>query len=428
MQKKHDILEPFMAMTGPFAKYVVTTSWLYKYQQWYRQAAPYKAPLPYIMMHRTSKPLYAWTEGDASSPYFSLGESSPCTAEALSKAYAKLKGKINEEQALLSVNIAERKQGLDMMASRLSKTLKFAKALKSFRLGEACEALGLTVVARKKNAVVVKRPRIVNDRLWRFAKRREARRDAHQKSVRDGVRSDLREPDFFIMPNGSRRVLRRTPDTVELRVKRHAKSYADNYLEFHFGWEPLVKDIWASANIALEKPFKGLSKRYVAGGTATYQEVPSVPSALGRIRNFVNWRESVVIRCNAVVTNPSLRQYEQLGLLNPAVLAYELVPFSFVVNWFVNVEQMLSLPSDFAGLDLQYASTTRFVTASDTYKIRSAYIAKGAEVAYRQTEHLRVERKLGVSTPKLYVKPFTGFSLTRGLTAVSLLVQFLRST
>lgn len=415
-----------MAITGPFNKSVVNTSWLYKYQTWYRQAAPYKAPLPYVMNHRTSTPLYEWADGDAGNPRFAIGESSPAYAHAINTAYAKLKGKVNEEQALLSVNLAERKQGLDMMASRLSKTLKFAKALKSFRLGEACEALGLTVVARKKNAVLVKRPRVVNDRLWQHAKRREARREKHRQFVSSGG-SGTYEPDFFIMPNGSRRILRRTPDTVELRVKRHARSYADNFLEFHFGWEPLVKDIYASANIALEDPFKGLAKRHLAVGVGSYEEKPSLPPAIGRARNFVSWKESIALRCTAVTTNSDLRQVEQLGLLNPLVLAYELIPFSFVVNWFVNVEQMLSLPSDFAGLDLQFGSTTRFVTARDTYRISSHFINGGVEFTYMTTDHLKVERLIGISKPQLYIRPLKALSLTRGLTAASLLTQFLRS-
>lgn len=43
------------------------------------------------------------------------------------------------------------------------------------------------------------------------------------------------------------------------------------------------------------------------------------------------------IRLDFAHTSPSLSTAQQLGLTNPAQLAWELVPFSFVVDWFIPV-------------------------------------------------------------------------------------------
>lgn len=412
-----------MPITGPFQK-TVTTSVYYRYQKWYRQPAPYATPLPYDLVVRTSAAGsnsigQSWA-GNASDASFNTADSSPLRVQVINLAYQRFKEQVNEQSAFLSVNLAERKQAVDMMAQRAGKVLRFAKAIKSFRLGEACEALGLVIVSRTKTRVVVKRPRYVNNRLWRSAKDREARRNEQRARVRAGNNSD--EYNFYGTGSRTRRILRRADNTVELRIKRNAKSFADNFLEFHFGWEPLVKDIWASANIYLEDPFKGLGKKVKASAKASVKSggFPVYNYTFGTVNS---WTESVVLRANTIVTNPNLRQAEQLGLLNPAVLLYELIPFSFVVNWFVNVEQILSVPTDFAGISFQYASTTRLIKLEE-----QSYYKYGAIMApHRNRWHLSLQRVNGISKPELAIRPFKWPSVTRGLTAVSLLAQFLRS-
>jgi hypothetical protein len=360
--------------------------------------------------------------GTANTASFNVADSSPVRVEALNKAYDSFRGKVYEQEALIGLNVAERKQAMSMMASRSTKILKFARALSKFRLGEACEALDLTVISKRKTSVVVKRPRIVNDRLWRSAKAREERRERHRRTVKDSDDGGSREPSFFISGNRTRRVLRRTPDTVELRFKRGAKSFGDNYLEFHFGWEPLVKDIWSAAHIALEDPFKGLGKRFKSAATAKGVTTLGNKNSRYAVWRELTWKESVCLRANIQVTNPNLHQLQQMGLLNPAVVLWELVPYSFVLDWFVNVGDTLSSFTDFAGLTLSYSSSTRLIRCKENkfYNYPWVPYPRGT------VDHVSLVRSLGIPKPQLAFKEVKLPSVTRGLTAVSLLTQFLR--
>jgi hypothetical protein len=51
------------------------------------------------------------------------------------------------------------------------------------------------------------------------------------------------------------------------------------------------------------------------------------------------------------LSNPSLAQLNGTGLLNPALLYWELMPYSFVVDWFIPVGDVLA--SLTAGLGLE---------------------------------------------------------------------------
>jgi hypothetical protein len=52
--------------------------------------------------------------------------------------------------------------------------------------------------------------------------------------------------------------------------------------------------------------------------------------------------QGVYVRLDYKMDNPLLAQAANLGLTNPAALAWELVPFSFVADWFVPVGDYLN--------------------------------------------------------------------------------------
>jgi len=72
----------------------------------------------------------------------------------LDKAYNRfidtIRNSANDEGSQLLVGLAERKQSISMMASRLTQLTKFTKALKSFNFPLAGEALGLTEIKGKR--------------------------------------------------------------------------------------------------------------------------------------------------------------------------------------------------------------------------------------------------------------------------------------
>jgi len=207
------------------------------------------------------------------------------------------------------------------------------------------------------------------------------------------------------------------------------KSFANNFLEYHFGWEPLVRDIYDAAD-AVNNPIKTFE---MARGksTATY---PVLNSKLNFGSTGSNTSYLYRYKCLQggrvqSITNSTYHTLEQFGLINPAVILWELVPFSFVVDWFANVGDVLASYSDFAGMSLTDTYTfTRFHV--DTFGHTFLNAGFTAIPGYKGNEYvgvgLSVKRDLGLVSPVFSVKRLKLPSKTRAVTALSLLTQIMK--
>lgn len=204
--------------------------------------------------------------------------------------------------------------------------------------------------------------------------------------------------------------------------KLKAKPFGDQFLEFHFGWVPMVQDIGAAMNVMQDTDFGEHS--YSASARQPYQRF----TRSGNSTDFVRDQErgAITVRQGArfTVTNPNAFLANQMGFVNPLSVAWEAVPFSFVADWFVNVGQVLASMTDFVGVSVQDAYNTSFQTGNRTYQnVTSGQFAttKGftSTVVY-------CTRGAELAGPALRIKPFQGFSCTRAATAISLLVQQLK--
>lgn len=141
------------------------------------------------------------------------------------------------------------------------------------------------------------------------------------------------------------------------------KRLASTHLEVIFGWQPLLSDIHAAATSVIQLAD---ARSFVKG---------SSQSRLERVDNgsFIRLNCSVELRCVmsacVTVTNPNRWLLERAGLLNPAAVAWDLVPWSFVINMFVNTGQLVNSITDFAGLTFSEASTTRAVRGTYRYDV-----------------------------------------------------------
>jgi len=204
------------------------------------------------------------------------------------------------------------------------------------------------------------------------------------------------------------------------------KKFADNYLEFHFGWSPLLSDIYSAIEV-LQGPFPIIPLRGRASTPITRKlSSGSVSSGI-----YAEQFWDGVIRCIQGVTvridNPALYLANSLGLANPAVVAFELVPFSFVLDWFVNVESFISSMTDFLGLEVSDAFHSVSIKPGGFYnEYKLNYFVVGPfgtryGVAFGSFGYQK--RVLGLSTPTLYVRPWKVPGYRRCLAAASLVVQ-----
>lgn len=344
---------------------------------YYKQKAPYIDRLPVVSHNSNWRRIpNPWFASDSSSNMGdSIFTSDPAYSRTYNRAYDSFRGGLGD-YSQIGADLGERAKSIDMIRGRLVQLTRFVRALRRFRFGDAASVLGLTCGPQRN--------------VGRF-------------------RSKLHV--------GSH----------ELNLRRSAKSLGNNFLEFHFGWEPLVKEIGSLLDFAIEKPFPSvyLKGRASERGPSTFT-IPSLND--GTFGDSYRWEWcKVQILGTAVITNPNLYTLSRLGLINPASVAWELVPFSFVVDWFTNVGQVLNSYTDFAGVTLKNVSTTHFTCVSVRRYYRgywySPYPGTAAIWEYRQ---ISLKRTLGTSGPTLSVRALKLPSVTRALTACSLLTQGLR--
>lgn len=160
----------------------------------------------------------------------------------------------------------------------------------------------------------------------------------------------------------SRKSVTSSPD-VQRAIDRAArgslnsKDISGQWLGLAYGWLPLLGDVY-EASQALAAKTNGprtLSVKARSRRTATWGS----NSASGR---WVTYKSlSVEAR---VTVSEQLNTYRELGLMDPLGVAWELVPYSFVVDWFLPIGDYLNALNFFAGTNATVSYSTRLINES----------------------------------------------------------------
>lgn len=174
---------------------------------------------------------------------------------------------------------------------------------------------------------------------------------------------------------------------------------ANRWLEYQYGWKPLfgsIYDTQAKIHRGIEK--QNAKLRSTGNGT-TSNSINF--SDHGYVRDGVKATGVADYSCQctilAKIVNPDLRNMAQWGLINPASIAWELVPFSFVVDWFVPVGNTLSAMTDTVGLEFERGWT------SERFRGRTTIEYKGASMSEEQFSYNRT-RLNNFPSPRVYAK------------------------
>lgn len=284
----------------------------------YRQKPPFDQSLEFAFVQRRvlsySRSRSHLGQDDS---YYETISSTPAMVNPVDSLYLKVYNAFKEEvgkNVQAGVALAEGRQAMDMIVKRLSQLTNFANNLRRGRFLDAAKDISYNLSLRHKKKL--------------------------EKSY----------------------------------VKGNAKNFADNYLEFHFGWSPLMGDIHDAAEV-LSEPILPHSIKVKRG--AYFNTYTSLNSDNGNDRTWggdkYSTYQAITLRANVEVSNPNLALAQQCGLVNPLTIAWELVPFSFVVDWFVNVGDFLNTFTDFAGVSLTHQSRTIFSRWFKVHSIASDY-------------------------------------------------------
>lgn len=308
----------------------------------------------------------------ADSPYSGKwgGTSPPVFGQLVyNKAYEKFKDVALGENATWGTTIAEGREALGLIGDRVGTLYRSYKALRRGNFSAFCTELKITPKRKHK----------------RLLKRYEG---------------------------GSKSVVREV-----------ARGHSGLWLEYWFGWSPLAGEIYQST-IALTA--QNTSGKHWGSSGSGLPETGFQYLHSGGSGKRIKEKGVYVVKTGAIVsyTSPNVALAQQMGLANPLAIAWELVPFSFVVDWFTNVGDCLGALSDLYGVSIAKPYTTDFMKTSVNYQTTHNHFLATTWWTYdfRTFQH---RRKKGLISPVL-VKPRLanfGQSLTRAATAVSLLVQ-----
>jgi hypothetical protein len=139
------------------------------------------------------------------------------------------------------------------------------------------------------------------------------------------------------------------------------KPLASNWLELQYGWMPLYSDVYEGAQFLAHHLNVPLQETYRVSVRANGPPLVSAsPSTVG-FRNSYNWTRKTL---KVIVKEKNI--WVLSGLLDPASMAWERLPFSFVFDWFLPIDQWLQARQLNSGLEGTYVeSTLRKCRATD---------------------------------------------------------------
>lgn len=304
-----------------------------------------------------------WTCTQGNPAYQLLNNNSGDWANAISSLYADTRKKFvrkawSDAQASIAVDIAERKQTISMIAASTMRLYRAAVFVRRGSYKNAAKALSL-----------------------------------------DSVPRNIR--------------LRDVPSDV----------FAQNWLAYRYGWLPLYGSIYSLIQ-ALDKPVQPMFvkstsvKQYDTSiltdyRTINYQSVPCTEiTHKGKVR--------VTLKGQTVVSNATAATLQQYGLANPLLVAWELVPFSFVADWFLPVGDYLEQMTDMLGLTLKefsHTSGAECLTTHEGLRNYSTWKVGDKNVTWFKGKTRTTPSTLPIASFPLFSM---GLNPTRALDAISL--------
>lgn len=201
------------------------------------------------------------------------------------------------------------------------------------------------------------------------------------------------------------------------------KSVSNNWLQLQYGWKPLLSDIKGVLQ-ALPTVMAG-NQGFVQQATATSSAYstetirfnPSSPNCTSQGIHEISTSTHCKIVLRYKIASPLSAFLSQVGLANPISLGWELLPFSFVADWFVGVGPFLDALTAWNGLEFLDGSQTLFtrqivassIDGGNTSPLNNTlvYVTHGS---YHRTGIMLSRSKLTAFPTQTFPKLGTGLS------------------
>lgn len=171
-----------------------------------------------------------------------------------------------------------------------------------------------------------------------------------RKSLTHLRRGDLSGSARSLLEGTSRSPLKPYSSMKQFNASNN-KTIANNWLELQYGWLPLLKDSYALGEAIAHRLSEPLEMKFSASLRKS-KSTEGVPSYLGYYQMFpgdpigryffycAGARADVTLRTTVFIKErPSL--LAEMGLTDPSQVLWEVLPWSFVADWFIPVGNYL---------------------------------------------------------------------------------------
>lgn len=210
------------------------------------------------------------------------------------------------------------------------------------------------------------------------------------------------------------------------KVGRGSDDLTKTWLEYQYGWRPLLTDIHDAAQLLATRFSIPQTKEYVARKQKSGSLSVSSSGTLGYSSASTSTiRKQIIYR---VQEGGEISSASLSGFLDPQLVAWELMPYSFVVDWIYPVGAYLEARSQLSKLQGTFITTTTEFSRSggNVYPLGSSAIGEIVQSVEYSSSSLSLNRVLSAPTvrpPKL-VPLGEALSWRRAVSALSLLNNF----
>lgn len=173
------------------------------------------------------------------------------------------------------------------------------------------------------------------------------------RQSRDMIHKRMRTAKQFL----DREYMRISKDKRLLRrLRRNPDPLANQVLETEFGWKPLIQDVHAALFTAAKHAIPDQFMRAV--GKSHWQE----DEVLGpHFKQHWEGHSQTTYCSRVAISNENLWMLNRLGLINPASVAFDAIPWSFLLSMVSNVNAFINSFTEEVGLTFTDRSVTRSV-------------------------------------------------------------------
>jgi len=252
------------------------------------------------------------------------------------KAIMKLIEKISLSKSNAAVAAAEMGKTASMVAQSATKIYRAVKALKSGNLLEFTNVLGVTATTstleRKYTGM-----RKATYKDWKLSQDASGALVAHSGKSQETFKYDKQFKRFSRKPES------------------HLSDFlSDTWLEYSYGWKPLLKDVYDqaanAANLMVGTNQGWQTASVNVDSDNIFHQVESPPG--DQVTYTFDGRDRIWVHLSVTYRIPpgALDVTTAFGLNNPLEVAWELIPFSFVADWFIPIGDAIRSLTAYSGL------------------------------------------------------------------------------